>query len=119
MQKAVRHLPADDYASADPGSDGDVAEGVETLRGAEAPLADCRGTDVVKGLALGAQAVLLGRSTLYGIAAGGEAGATRALGLFREEIDRVLGQLGCRSIDEVTLDCLIEADAPILARRPA
>ena len=76
-----------------------------------------RGTDVVKGLALGAKAVLLGRSTLYGIATGGEPGAARALNIFREEIDRVLGQLGCRNIDELTLDCLIEADAPILPPR--
>ena len=39
-----------------------------------------RGTDVVKALALGADAVMLGRATLYGLAAGGERGVTRALG---------------------------------------
>jgi (S)-mandelate dehydrogenase len=66
-----------------------------------------RGSDVVKALALGAQAVLLGRATLYGTAAGGEAGAARAIGIFREEIDRVLALAGCRSIAELHRDCLL------------
>jgi L-lactate dehydrogenase (cytochrome)/(S)-mandelate dehydrogenase len=57
-----------------------------------------RGSDVVKALALGARAVLIGRATLYGIAAGGEAGAARAIDLLREEIDRTLALLGCRNI---------------------
>jgi len=65
-----------------------------------------RGSDVIKALALGAQAVLLGRATLYGIAAGGEAGAARAIGIFREEIDRVLALVGCRAIAELQRDCL-------------
>jgi L-lactate dehydrogenase (cytochrome)/(S)-mandelate dehydrogenase len=60
-----------------------------------------RGSDVVKALALGASAVLVGRSTLYGVAAGGYDGATRAIDLFREEISRVMGLLGARSIDEL------------------
>ena len=60
-----------------------------------------RGTDVVKALALGAHAVMIGRSTLYGVAAGGEAGAARALEIYREEISRVLALLGCRSIADL------------------
>jgi (S)-mandelate dehydrogenase len=60
-----------------------------------------RGSDVVKGLALGAQAVMLGRATLYGLMAGGEAGVERALAILTTEIDRVLGQLGCNSISEL------------------
>jgi len=60
-----------------------------------------RGTEVVKALALGAHAVMIGRASLYGLAAGGEAGASRALSILTTEIDRVLGQLGCRSIAEV------------------
>ncbi len=60
-----------------------------------------RGSDVVKALALGAKAVLIGRATLYGIAAGGEAGAARALTIFREEIDRVMALIGCRSVAEL------------------
>ena len=60
-----------------------------------------RGSDVVKALALGAHAVLIGRATLYGVAAGGEAGANRALELMREEISRVMALLGVRSVEEL------------------
>ena len=60
-----------------------------------------RGTDVVKALALGAQAVLLGRATLYGLAAGGEPGVDRALSILTGEIDRALGLLGCNSVAEL------------------
>jgi (S)-mandelate dehydrogenase len=60
-----------------------------------------RGTDVVKALALGAEAVLLGRATLYGLIAGGPAGVDRALAILTTEIDRVLGQLGCNTIPEL------------------
>lgn len=60
-----------------------------------------RGADVVKALALGADAVMIGRATLYGLAAGGEAGVRRALEILTTEIDRVLGQLGCCSIEEL------------------
>ena len=65
-----------------------------------------RGSDVIKALALGANAVLIGRSTLYGTAAAGEAGAARAIALFREEIDRVLALLGCRGISALNPDYL-------------
>ncbi len=57
-----------------------------------------RGSDVVKALALGARAVLIGRATLYGVAAAGEAGADRALQLLRDEIDRTLGLIGCPDV---------------------
>jgi (S)-mandelate dehydrogenase len=60
-----------------------------------------RGTEVVKALALGAHAIMLGRATLYGLAAGGEPGVERALEILVSEIDRVLGQLGCRSLAEL------------------
>jgi len=60
-----------------------------------------RGTDVVKALALGAHAVMLGRATLYGLAAGGEAGVAHALGILVSELDRVLGELGCTQIDDL------------------
>lgn len=65
-----------------------------------------RGTDVVKALALGASAVLIGRATLYGTAAAGEAGAARAITFFREEIDRTLALLGCGSIDALNREYL-------------
>lgn len=60
-----------------------------------------RGSDVVKALALGAKAVLIGRATLYGIAVAGQAGAARALDVFRDEIDRTLALLGCASVDDL------------------
>ena len=60
-----------------------------------------RGADVVKAMALGADAVMLGRATLYGLAAGGEAGVSHALQILMNEIDRTLGQLGCRSLADV------------------
>jgi len=66
-----------------------------------------RGTDVVKALALGASAVLIGRATLYGTAAAGEAGAARAISFFREEIDRTLALLGCGSIAALNREYLV------------
>jgi isopentenyl diphosphate isomerase/L-lactate dehydrogenase-like FMN-dependent dehydrogenase len=60
-----------------------------------------RGSDVIKALALGASAVLIGRGTLYGTAAAGELGAQRALQIYRTEIDRVMGLMGCCSLSEL------------------
>lgn len=60
-----------------------------------------RGGDVVKAVALGAHAVMIGRATLYGLAAGGEAGVSHALQILMSEIDRTLGQCGCQSLADV------------------
>ena len=60
-----------------------------------------RGTDVAKALALGADAVMIGRATLYGLAAAGEPGVRRAIEMLTVELDRVLGQLGCRSVSDL------------------
>jgi len=60
-----------------------------------------RGTDIIKAIALGADAVMIGRPTLYGLAAGGEAGVSHALSILTSEIDRVLGQTGCRILKDV------------------
>jgi isopentenyl diphosphate isomerase/L-lactate dehydrogenase-like FMN-dependent dehydrogenase len=61
-----------------------------------------RGTDVVKTLALGAQAVLAGRPFVWGLAAGGEDGVYRVLKLLRKELELALALLGCKSPAEVT-----------------
>jgi isopentenyl diphosphate isomerase/L-lactate dehydrogenase-like FMN-dependent dehydrogenase len=61
-----------------------------------------RGVDVLKALALGARAVLIGRPFLWALAAAGEDGVTRVLDLFRDEIATGLALLGCRSPAEVT-----------------
>lgn len=60
-----------------------------------------RGADVLKAVALGARGVMIGRAALYGLAAGGEAGASQALGMLRAEMERAMILLGCRSIGEL------------------
>jgi (S)-mandelate dehydrogenase len=69
-----------------------------------------RGTDVIKALALGADAVLTGRAALYGVAAAGKHGAKRALDILREEIRRDLGLLGVPSIAELSPRLLVHSD---------
>jgi isopentenyl diphosphate isomerase/L-lactate dehydrogenase-like FMN-dependent dehydrogenase len=66
-----------------------------------------RGSDIVKALALGAQLVLIGRATLYGAAVGGEAGATRAINLLGEELERTLALIGCSSVDQLSPEHVI------------
>lgn len=60
-----------------------------------------RGTDVLKAIALGANACSVGRAYLYGLAAGGQQGVEHALGLLRGEIERDMTLLGCRSVAEL------------------
>jgi isopentenyl diphosphate isomerase/L-lactate dehydrogenase-like FMN-dependent dehydrogenase len=60
-----------------------------------------RGSDVVKALALGAKAVMVGRSPLYGLASGGESGAFESIGFYRDEIDRVLAFLGVKDVRDL------------------
>jgi isopentenyl diphosphate isomerase/L-lactate dehydrogenase-like FMN-dependent dehydrogenase len=61
-----------------------------------------RGTDVVKALALGAHAVLVGRAAVWGLAANGEDGVRRVLELLREEVALALALLGCPTPEAVT-----------------
>ena len=63
-----------------------------------------RGTDIVKALALGARACLGGRPVLYGLAAGGEAGARRAVELLRDELSTSMALMGCAGVAELTRD---------------
>lgn len=60
-----------------------------------------RGSDVVKALAVGAQAVLLGRAPLYGLAADGEHGVFQVIEIIKEEMARTLALLGCRCSQNV------------------
>ena len=71
-----------------------------------------RGTDIVKALALGANAVLLGRATLYGLAAAGEAGVDDVLRLLKDEVDRTLAQIGCALASQLSPDYVM-ADGPM------
>jgi (S)-mandelate dehydrogenase len=63
-----------------------------------------RGVDILKARALGAQAVLTGRATLYGVMAGGEPGARRALEILTGELERSMKLCGARRIAEITPD---------------
>jgi L-lactate dehydrogenase (cytochrome) len=60
-----------------------------------------RGVDVLKALALGARACLSGRALVYGLGAGGEAGAVRAMTLLVEELRLAMTLAGCRSVREL------------------
>jgi isopentenyl diphosphate isomerase/L-lactate dehydrogenase-like FMN-dependent dehydrogenase len=60
-----------------------------------------RGSDVIKALAMGADAVLTGRAPLYGLATAGEEGVTRALDLLRSETVRTMAMLGVRRVAEI------------------
>jgi 4-hydroxymandelate oxidase len=60
-----------------------------------------RGTDVLKALALGARAVLVGRPVLWGLAVGGEAGVVAVLELLDKELARAMALAGCASVAEL------------------
>jgi (S)-mandelate dehydrogenase len=72
-----------------------------------------RGADIVKAIALGAQGVLIGRSTLYGVCAGGEPGALRALEILRDEFTRTMQLCGARTVAEITPDLLASIPSPL------
>jgi 4-hydroxymandelate oxidase len=70
-----------------------------------------RGIDVATALALGADAVLLGRPALWGLAAAGSEGVAAVLGLLRAELELTLGLCGCRSPSELTRNHVRRAPA--------
>jgi isopentenyl diphosphate isomerase/L-lactate dehydrogenase-like FMN-dependent dehydrogenase len=94
-----------------------LPEVVEAVAGRAEIIIDggfCRGSDVLKALALGAQAVAVGRLYCYGLAAAGEAGVTRVLELIETEIATSLGLLGADRLS--TLDrSFLHAAVPVTA----
>jgi len=68
-----------------------------------------RGTDVVKALALGARACLIGRPALWALAVAGQAGVAHMLDIYRREIDRTMGLCGAANLSQI--------DAGLLFRR--
>ena len=60
-----------------------------------------RGADIVMALCHGARFVMVGRATLYGAAAGGIEGVRKAISILREEVDLIMGQIGCPTIAEM------------------
>lgn len=66
-----------------------------------------RGSDIAKALALGADSVMVGRATLYGVSAAGASGAELALRLLHNELLGCLASLGCRSLKELSPEMIV------------
>jgi isopentenyl diphosphate isomerase/L-lactate dehydrogenase-like FMN-dependent dehydrogenase len=82
-----------------------LPEIVDTVRGRIAVLVDSgfrRGTDFFKALAIGADAVCIGRPYLWGLAAFGQAGVEAVLELLKTELEIVMRQMGTPSIAQIT-----------------
>jgi L-lactate dehydrogenase (cytochrome) len=77
-----------------------------------------RGSDVVKALALGARAVMIGRPYLWGLAANGERGVSNVLEILRQGISETLYGLGKASIQDLTRDDVIVPDGFTLSPKP-
>jgi (S)-mandelate dehydrogenase len=75
-----------------------------------------RGSDAIIALCLGAKFVFVGRPTLYGVAAGGTPGASKALQIFRDEIDRTMAQMGAPDIRSLGPQFLMWSDEDDLRR---
>jgi 4-hydroxymandelate oxidase len=68
-----------------------------------------RGIDVLKGLALGADLVAVGRPVLWGLAVDGDAGVQRVLEILRDELSLAMALAGCRTIGEITPDLVVHS----------
>ena len=71
-----------------------------------------RGADVVRALALGARAVMVGRPYLYGLAAGGAAGVRQAIDILAREVDHVLALIGVPRVGDLEPNLVRRADGP-------
>lgn len=67
-----------------------------------------RGSDIVKALALGANAVMTGRPYLYGLGAAGEAGVDQVLSNFASEMQRTMALIGCTKLSELGGEYIVE-----------
>jgi len=76
-----------------------------------------RGSDVLKALALGARACLIGRPQLWGVAVAGETGVARVLELLRSEIDRVMAMCGWDCLADIDRSALFSQPVPAEAQR--
>ena len=68
-----------------------------------------RGSDIVKALALGAKAVLLGRAWVYALGGSGEAGVEHVLNLMAEEMRVALALTGCTRVRDISRELLVES----------
>src|SRR5450631_3756464 len=91
-----------------------LPEIVEAVKGRAKIMVDggfCRGTDIVKGIASGADLIGIGRLQCWALAAAGQTGIERMLELLEDEVLRCLGLLGATSCEEVDKSCLHPATA--------
>jgi L-lactate dehydrogenase (cytochrome) len=65
-----------------------------------------RGTHIVKALAMGAKAVGIGRGYLFPLAAAGQAGVERMVGLLKDEVERDMRLMGAATVSDLTRDML-------------
>ncbi|VTU40255.1 (S)-mandelate dehydrogenase [Variovorax sp. PBS-H4] len=78
-----------------------------------------RGADVALALCFGASFVFVGRPTLYGVAAGGKKGATKAIDILADELLRVLRQVGVREVGELDTSLLLASSRPEVGLLPS
>jgi 4-hydroxymandelate oxidase len=67
-----------------------------------------RGTDIIKALALGAKAVLIGRPVLWGLAYDGENGVRKVLQILRQEFDLAMALCGCSSVENIKQELIVK-----------
>jgi (S)-mandelate dehydrogenase len=92
-----------------------LAEIVDAVAGRMTVIFDSgvrRGSDVLKAMAIGADAVMIGRATLYGAAAGGREGAARAIAILKEEVSTAMAMVGVTTLRELDRDFLRRETVP-------
>jgi L-lactate dehydrogenase (cytochrome) len=72
-----------------------------------------RGSDIVKAVCMGANAVLIGRAYAYGLAAAGQAGVSRAISILKADLERTLTLLGCGSIRQLDRSFVDTSGLPV------
>ena len=72
-----------------------------------------RGSDIAKALCLGAKATLFGRPAMFGVAAGGQAGAEKVIDIYRQELSLVMGMMGWTDLADATRDRLYDLTNPV------
>ena len=73
------------------------------------------GSDMMRALALGARSCIVGRSYIYGLGAGGQAGVARAIEILHKELDVTMALCGVKSVAEINRDVLADTQSQ---RRP-
>lgn len=71
-----------------------------------------RGADIAKALCLGAKATFFGRPAMFGVAAGGEAGARKVLDIYQQELGLVMGQMGWTTVERAGRDSMVDLAEP-------